>query len=108
MVFALVDHVLDSDEFVEEGAGHELVVTLDSETDHVTVVDALEHLQDSQLAAYGPALLETVAQHPRQSLLQILSAAASQPLYHHTQRRSGASQHMTKTSIILICVYILF
>ena len=25
-----------------------------------------------------------------------------------TQRRSGASQHMTKTSIILICVYILF
>ena len=25
-----------------------------------------------------------------------------------TQRRSGASQHMTKTTIILICVYILF
>ena len=25
-----------------------------------------------------------------------------------SQRRSGASQHMTKTSIILICVYILF
>ena len=24
-----------------------------------------------------------------------------------TQRRSGASQHMTKTSIILICVYII-
>ena len=23
-----------------------------------------------------------------------------------TQRRSGASQHMTKTSIILICLYI--
>ena len=27
---------------------------------------------------------------------------------HFTQRRSGASQHMTKTSIISICVYILF
>ena len=27
---------------------------------------------------------------------------------NYTQRRSGASQHMTKTSIILICVYILF
>ena len=27
---------------------------------------------------------------------------------HETQRRSGASQHMTKTTIILICVYILF
>ena len=26
----------------------------------------------------------------------------------NTQRRSGASQHMTKTTIILICVYILF
>ena len=29
------------------------------------------------------------------------------PIQTFTQRRSGASQHMTKTSIILICVYII-
>ena len=36
-------------------------------------------------------------------LLQVEAMTESE-----TQRRSGASQHMTKTSIILICVYILF